>query len=269
MIRGTTVYKGAEGIQVHQGDMLESSEGGFAQLEFTGGTIVALGPSSRMYIFRSVAGAGSAKPASKAPDTNLILVRGWIKGESNAGPGTFQYSSPSVAVATSEGTVVLHADGEGCDILLESGSARLGEVGPDGGLTQVTAVKGEQFFSRRQGKGISTSPRPNPAFVKDVPRAFMDTLPTRLAHFKDTKPPEPRAEHAVSFADLQPWLSLPAGWRRPFAERFEPRLKDHEFRAQIEAHLKDYPEWGPILHPEKNQPTSQPPGDKPNSPTPR
>jgi hypothetical protein len=41
-------------------------------------------------------------------------------------------------------------------------------------------------------------------------------------------------------------------------DRFAPRLKDPEFRKQLEAHLTQYPEWDPILHPEKHPPENAP-----------
>jgi len=40
-------------------------------------------------------------------------------------------------------------------------------------------------------------------------------------------------------------------WRRGFVERFQPRLKDAEFRRELDGHIRDYPEWDPVLHPEK------------------
>src|SRR5262249_53005300 len=52
VIRGTNVLKGIEGMRLRPGDILETSDAGFAQLEFTGGAVVAVGPSSHVYIFR-------------------------------------------------------------------------------------------------------------------------------------------------------------------------------------------------------------------------
>ena len=51
VIRGTTVLQGAEGVRVFPGDIIESSDAGFVQLEFAGGAIVALGASTRVLLF--------------------------------------------------------------------------------------------------------------------------------------------------------------------------------------------------------------------------
>jgi len=81
-----------------------------------------------------------------------------------------------------------------------------------------------------------------------MPKQFRDTLPPRQGRFSE-KPAEPKAEHPVSYAEIEPWLTAPSAWRRGLAERFAPRLSDPNFRKQIELHEHELPDWGPILHP--------------------
>jgi hypothetical protein len=253
VVRGTTVFQAAEGMRLRQGDILESSEKGFAQLEFVGGAIVALGPASRLYIFRHGQGG---KAGGETNEVDLVLLSGWLKGESKAGAGSYRYESPVLAAATGNGTVVFHSDKSGCDLFVESGSVEVSEVSPEGNSRQPTAGKSGQFFARRAAQNLTSLPRPNPAFVAAMPVPFRDTLPSRLAHFTG-KPAEPKAEHLVSYAEIQPWLTMPPAWRRGLVDRFEPRLSDPEFRKQLEMHVAEYPEWDPILHPEK-QPAQRP-----------
>jgi hypothetical protein len=250
IIRGAEVFQTVEGVQLRQGDMIETADGGFAQLEFVGGGIVALGPASRAYILRH--GAGK-KSGGDAAGTELVLLSGWLKGQSNADAGAFRYESPLVAATTGSGNLVFHSGGGECDVYVESGSATLAEVSGDGNLGKPAAGKAGQFFTRRAGKGMSGDSRLSAAFVKEMPQAFKDTLPSRLVHFGG-KAAEPKAQHAVSFAEIQAWLAMPRAWRRGFVARFEPRLKDAEFRKQLEAHEAEYPEWEPVLHPEKTNP---------------
>jgi hypothetical protein len=96
-----------------------------------------------------------------------------------------------------------------------------------------------------------------------MPQAFRDTLPSRLARFAG-KSVEPKADHQVTYAEIQSWLTMPSAWRRGFVDRFEPRLRDPEFRKQLELHVAEFPEWDPILHPEKKQPDA-PSATVPNS----
>src|SRR5262249_35394890 len=107
-------------------------------------------------------------------------------------------------------------------------------------------------FSRHAGKVPTTAPRPNPAFIDAMPHAFRDTLPSRLAHFAG-KTIEPKVDHPASYTEVEGYLRMPTAWRHGMADRFEPRLKDAEFRKQVEAHLAADPEWDKILHPEKEE----------------
>jgi hypothetical protein len=252
LIRGTSVLHGAEGMRLRQGDILETPDKGFVQLEFAGGTVVALGPSSRLYILRHGAGGAPGEAATSAAE--FVLLAGWLKAESNASTGTYRYECPLLSASVGTGsTVVIHSSEGEREVFVESGSAAIGQVGPDGNSRQPVVAKAGQFFSRRTGKDLTSVSRPNPAFRDAMPAAFRDTLPSRLAHFAD-KSVEPKPDHPVSYAEIQAWLTMPASWRRGFVDRFAPRLKDPKFRKQLEAHLAQYPEWDPILHPEKHSP---------------
>jgi hypothetical protein len=242
VIRGVSVLKGVEGMRLRQGDILESSANGFAQLEFAGGGVVALGPATHVLVYR--------QSGEKTQQTELVLLDGWLKGESAATAGTYRYATPIVAALTGNGTVLMHNYEGVCDVFVESGSATIGEMGGDGGVRAPTPAKAGQFFSRHAGKTISATARPNAAFLEAMPHPFRDTLPSRLARFAG-KNIEPKPDHAVSYADVQMWLKMPPGWRRGFVERFSSRLKDPEFRKQVEAHVAEHPEWDKALHPEK------------------
>jgi hypothetical protein len=240
LIRGSWVQQGVEGMRLHQGDILESSPSGFAQLEFSGGAIIALGPSSRLFLFSQPAG-GTAQ---------LILLSGWLKGETSPGR-SYRYLSPLLAATTKGGTVVLHV-GETTEIFVESGSATVGEVGAKGDLGHTSMAKSGQFFSRRTGKSVTANSRPDSAFLGAMPVPFRDTLPTRLSRFSGT-PPEPKRDHEVSYSEVESWLKIAPSWREGFVERLRPRLKDSAFRRGLEDHLSAFPEWDPILHPEKHK----------------
>ncbi len=253
VIRGVNVMKGVEGMHLRQGDILESSDAGFAQLEFTGGAVIALGPASRLYILRH----SGDKSAAGKDSAELTLLSGWLKGESAAGAGSYRYETPTLAAATSAGTVLIHASPDESEVFLESGSATIAEVREDGNVRQPAPAKSGQFFSRHAGKNIAATTRPNPAFIDAMPKSFRDTLPSRLEHFAG-KSVEPKTDHAVSYAEAEPYLRMPLAWRRGIADRFQSRLKDPEFRKQIEAHIAQYPEWDKILHPEPKEPAATP-----------
>ena len=209
-----------------------------------------------MYIFRHGAGG---KVAAGAPGTELVLLSGWLKGQSDAHAGSYRYESPTLSATTgNNGTVVFHSNESGCEVFVEAGSAAIAEVSPNGSVGKPTTGTTGQFFSRHQGKSIVAASRPGSSFIESLPPSFRDTLPSRLAHFTG-KPAEPKVQHPVSYAEIQAWLTMPSAWRRGFVDRFEPRLKDAEFRKQLESHEAEYPEWRPILHPEPHPQQTPPP----------
>lgn len=239
MIRGTMLFHAGEGVRLHPGDILESSSGGFVQLELTGGTVVALGPSTRLLFL----GHGTKTAAE------LVVLSGWLKGETGANAGTYNYASPQLAATTRGGVVVLEASREQTDLFVESGNATISKVSPQAYLTNPQGATAGQFLTRRDGKNVVVNSRPDQTFLDALPRAFRDTLPPRLAKFP--KAVDPKPDHEVTYAEVQPWLTMALSWRRGFVERFQPRLKDTEFRRELDAHMRDYPEWDPVLHPEK------------------
>jgi hypothetical protein len=84
-----------------------------------------------------------------------------------------------------------------------------------------------------------------------MPRPFRDTLPPRIARYSG-QAVEPKAGHPVTYEEIGHWLTIPSAWRKGLPERFAPRLTAPDFRKQIELHLKEFPEWEPLLHPKKD-----------------
>ena len=76
LIRGAVVYTASEGAQVRDADVIETGEGGFAQIEWADGGVAALAGKSRLFV-RKTAGPAGARPT-------LILLDGWLKDETRA-----------------------------------------------------------------------------------------------------------------------------------------------------------------------------------------
>jgi hypothetical protein len=235
ILRGTMVLRGVEGMRFQNGDIVETSSPGFVQAEFSGGTIAAIGPATRVWIH----GSGSQR--------DLVLMSGWVKGETTGGGGTYRFVGPLLSASAKGGAVIVHTAPGAAEIYVETGTATISEAES----TKTMAAKAGQFFTRHTGKNVVVGPRPEGAFVDAMPRPFRDTLPSRMSRFAGKKPAEPKPDHEITYAEAEPWLRLGRGWRRLFSERFQPRLKDAEFRKSVEQHISEYPEWDRVLHPEK------------------
>jgi hypothetical protein len=250
LIRGATVLRASEGVRFHSGDILETSAPGFVQAEFAGGSIVAIGPSTRV-LFHSAAAKGA----------DVLLMSGWLKGEIPSNAAGYRFSSSLLSATAKAGTVILHAEPADAGLYIESGTATVNEAGG-----HPTAAKAGQFFMRHGAK-LTVTTRPDGAFLQAMPQPFRDTLPSRESHFAGKKPVEAKHDHDVTYAEAEPWLKM-AAWRRSFEERFQPRLKDAEFRKAVESHIAEYPEWDRILHPDKypqNSPSAPADNSKPPS----
>jgi hypothetical protein len=240
IIRGATVFAGMQGARVNRGDMLETGTHGMTQIEF-GPTVIALGPSSRLLLFtHSASGAGS--------QAEFVLLNGWLKGELDPKSGSYQFSTPLLAGVIKQGSLVVHAGADSSEIFLESGSANIGQVARGGSASQLRAAKAGDFFARPAGKNLTTAARPAAAFVESMPMPFRDTLPSRPLK---GRAPELSHGREIEYAQLRPWLLMPTRWRRELVPRFQSRLSDPTFREELAAHVQEYPEWDPVLHPEK------------------
>ena len=250
IIRGTAAMQGQEGMMMRSGDIVENPGSGLAQIEFGGSTIVVLGPASRAFLQKAIGTAA-----------DIFLLSGWLKTESNARDNTFRYSTPLLGAAGKNATFVIHAAPGSSEIFVESGSGNVAEVSPQGNWARAaTAATAGQFVTRKSGRNATRAGAPDSAFLGSMPTAFRDTFPSRWSRFQGSKPPEPKRDHEVSYAEIQAWLTAAPAWRRGFVERFQSRLNDPAFRQAIEEHLSEFPEWDRALHPEKYE-THPPAGD--------
>ena len=232
VIRGVSVLQGAEGMRLRQGDILETASAGTAQaqLELSGGAIVELGPSSQVFLYSQ---SGTA--------AEMVLMNGWLKGETTS--GSFRYSSPLAAATTKGGNVLLHATANDAEIFVERGAASVSI----GASAPVASSADKVFFTRRAGKPIASAGRPSQDFISAMPVCFRDVLPSRMSRFAGTKPPVPKSDHDVSYAEVERWLT--SSWGKGLVGRFKPRLQDGAFHQAIEGHLAALPGWEPVLHP--------------------
>ena len=114
------------------------------------------------------------------------------------------------------------------------------------------------FAFGRTGSGKSAmSARPPADFVSQLPRSFLDTLPSRAAMFKDRDvTPKPLAD--ISYAEAQAWLATEPALRRPAMPRWRPLTRNPAFRTALVANMAAHPEWDRVLFPEKYLPKPNP-----------
>jgi hypothetical protein len=247
VLRDTTWYKLVPGARLREGDILVAAGSGQIQVElFAGGTFNLAAPGTLF---------GAAVPMSGdklAGVVDLSLESGWLKLAANAAPAGVRVKLDPAFLSTMDGVVVMHATRGAMELYVESGVARLTDS--DTGKSKSSAatdLKAGDFASQSAERPLTLERRPPPAFVAAIPRHLTDALPALAPKYKSVKV-QLVPEQEVTYAEAEPWLSGP--YRKLFLKRFQPRLKDREFRAGVESRIARYPEWDRILHPEKYLP---------------
>lgn len=241
IIRAAAVYKAGVGVLVQKDDIVETGAGG-AQLEVSPEMILALGPDTRIYLSNIGTDAQSR--------TELVLLKGWVKVLSK-GSGAAKrviVTSPAIKVAIDSGSSIIHGvPGKG-EMFAEEGTQIVNDMDERGKAGADTKVNREQFAINTAGQGLKVLPRPAKDFLAEMPIAFRDPVTPAPDRLKGARLPASK-ERDADFADVEPWLNNTLAVKKSFVSRFSPRLKDANFRKQLDDQLGQSAEWKPILHP--------------------
>ena len=252
LLRGTVRYALAEGVRLQSGDIVELGDKGTTLIEFADGCEFSLGPKARFYVAALVPRAAKAGGIS-----DFYLMQGWGKLSSGKSAAPLRITTPVFGLGTADATAVMQlTDGEGT-MFVESGEVRVAEGFAKASPASPVRLRGGEFFTRKVDQKGAIAPRPAPAFVAAMPKAYMDNLPSRLGKYKDREV-SPRATGELAYADVEMWLKAPLEIRRPVMQRFIPKANEPAFRQALVANLKSHPEWDPILFPEKYKPKEPP-----------
>jgi len=238
IIRQSAIYTGSKGVTLLSGDIVETGPGAFLVVGLTGGSLLGIGPSTEFYIL----------PRTDVP--TLVVLEGWVKTDvrgSTALPA-LRLTGTRLGIQSQHAVVLIHVDAGHDAIFDEQGSATL-LLRDDTATRTDKPTQANQFFVRDDREAVTVQQRPAPDFVTKMPVAFRDALPAQVEGQAAKRPAEVKRVRDVAYADIQPWITLPRDWRTGFIQRFRGRLKDPAFFAAMDAHLNQFPEWVPILHP--------------------
>lgn len=249
LLRGAEILSAARGIALEEGDVIETGESGFAQLEFSADLLLAVGSASRVVVFD----LPGSSPRKARP--HVVLLRGWVKIEANpAMPREpLRVSSHHLLAQCGRAALVMRVDAAGTQVFVESGAATLTPIGA--GQRSVNLAPG-QLANNPPGLAVVILPKPSAGFLTEMPRAFRDTLPPAAAQIANRTVVPERLRDA-SYDDAADLLTLPRPWRSGLVQRFGSRVRDKEFRAALDANMRRHPEWDRVLHPEKYLPPAE------------
>jgi len=252
IFRGTSRYVAAEGVRLAFGDIVETGDNTFMQIELGDQSSLQLGGISRVMINGD---AGRAKP-----ERWIYFMNGWGKASGTRrdpkAEGPYQLRAPLFEIAPTPGVVVLLATPIEVKLFVERGEARLMERQRTGSSIAVALKSGDTYQRKASTRGAVTQ-EATPEFLGKMPRYFRDTLPSRMDRFRD-RDVRPKEAPDFGYADVELWLKAEPSIRRPLMQRWRVKAKDPAFRSALIANLNSHPEWDPILFPEKYLPKDPP-----------
>lgn len=251
LIRDADKLALAEGVRLREDDIVETgSASRLLRIEFSDGLLLDLGPGTRAMLSPRLSGDKS-RAASRV---HLLTGMAKVTVSKGAGPAAGVISSPAYDVRTVVRSAVFVVQPDEAAAFAESGQVLLEERVQDRTGSKAGdghSFKNGEFYSRRGGdRGIVTQ-RPTPAFIQKLPRAFVDSIPSRAALFKD-RDVEPRRLDKIEYADVGAWLAAD-GLRTAFVTRWKAQARDPGFRNALIANLRAHPEWDRTLYPQKYQ----------------
>lgn len=250
VIHAATKLSAPEGAAVEAEDIVETSPTTpLLRMEFEDGTILDVGPSSRVMVWpkwQDTTGGSSV----------AYVLEGWAKVTMDKQPARSRslLSTAALDLLTMGRDAVVRVQGRDTELFAESGDVSVQVRGKSAPAGTVKLPKG-QFMARHGDAAAEVTARPQPGFIQAVPRPFMDTLPARASVFKGKRvalnPVAP-----LSYAETEGWLNAEPRVRARFPTRWKALAQDPAFRRSLAAKLSLHPEWASVLSPDK--PASKP-----------
>ena len=248
-LRAASRYSLEEGVKLELGDVVELADKSLLQIEFGNGSILALGPKSRLLSF---------PPVAKKPANEFFLLQGTLKVlVPKSDTEGLRFITPYLSVSIADATALISTSAEQSAVFMERGEARAKEEVGAGSGANLTLIKSGEYYSRAANEKASVTARPPQAFIAGLPRAFRDALPALAAKFKDVDA-APKKTADFTYADVEAWLKSTPAVRKALVPRWRSKAKDPAFRSALAANIKDHPEWDRILYPEKYLPKPKP-----------
>ena len=242
VVDGLKRIAAASGIVLGPGALIETGETtALLRLESADQSSIDLGPGTRaMLLPPAQASRGGRVPA-------LYLLQGWAKLTSRGSAPVAGFVTPGLESGNFHGAVVLRVARSEQSVFAETARIELAERRTGG--TPQRLAPGE-FYRGDGSKPGSLAPRPEAAWLKELPRAFRDTIALRAASFKG-RPVTITALPGPTYEQLAHWLAAEPYVRRDFTQRFAPLLRDAAFRRDVQQRLSTHPEWASVLYPKE------------------
>jgi hypothetical protein len=249
VIDGARRLAAAPGLRVGAGALVETGASTtVVRLEGPEQATIDLGPDTRAMLTP----AAMASRGGRVP--TLYLLQGAVKLTSRGAATLRGLVAPGLELLPFSGSAVVQVGKGQQAVFAETNRLEIDERHV-GGMSHTLGAG--EFYSGDIARAGTVVPRPGADWLKQVPRAFRDPLPLRVAALRD-RPFEPTVLPSPTYDQLAHWLSAEPGVRRDFVSRFRPLMRDATFRSGLQSHLYAHPEWDKVLNPKPPKPPSSP-----------
>ena len=246
VIRALSEFDAAEGMRLSADDLIRTGKDSFLRIEYADQSSIELGPQTQLQLNHPAVRKKSNRPG-------LYVLEGWVKVGAGKPDGADKpaFAAVGMEVTAMTGVMVLRAGDAARELFAEQGSAHWEDR--DHGAEPVTLKQGD-FLIAAPGRAPRLEPHPSADFTAALPRPYRDTLPFRYNLFKDHAV-VPESVGPFTYADVESWINAEPPIRRQFVSLWRRKADNPAFRAALDRDLQKHPEWDPVLHPEKYEPT--------------
>ncbi len=253
VIREASKLMLAEGVRLYAEDIVDAgAKTRLLRIEFSDGVILDIGPSTQLLLAPRLAGERGKRPVK------AYMLQGFAKLTAPKGAtAAATLTSPAFDAGGLSRDVVLLVQPDESYAFAESGDVTLLErgIGKDAGKEVGNhRLKSGEFYARTGDNRAAVGARPAQSFIQRLPRAFLDTLPSRAELYK-AREVEPKPLGNIVYAEAQPWVDAEAALRPGFVTRWKAyAARNPEFRKGLVAQMPAHMEWDRTLFPEKYLP---------------
>jgi Putative peptidoglycan binding domain len=194
VVSGAAAYVAAPGMRLQTCDVVRTGAQAIVQLEDEDGGQILIGPDSLFVV--------DLPQGTETVIGPHFLISGWAKltAPKRTKPLPYQIHTPHFELSTPAGVVALRVGSDGSEFFVEQGETTATAA------SARTVVTAGRLYARKAGPGRgAVADNLKNAFVQGMPRAFRDTLPSRLAMVKANNP-HPRAAPDYDPSEVQGWL---------------------------------------------------------------
>jgi hypothetical protein len=178
-IREGGYYDVVKGVDIEEGDIIQTAANGAVQVEMDDGSLLDIGESSEFYIDEYVL----ADDASVETAT-VSLVKGWLRFVTSKlrRTGRYEINMPVATIGIRGTEGILSTDAQTSSILLNEGNVEVFELNESGELGTARKVSAGEFVQREKGKRLERRRGAPERFAKRMPKRFK----ARPKKFKST-----------------------------------------------------------------------------------